>query len=161
LIWCALSDERTGLSFTLAAGPRQRSHFRVRVPYDSWPYFTVSYLRIPFWSPPTTRRVTVDVFDTASTRVSSVLLNTSYNYYARTTRKAPSSIVQNACLLVRYLAINVLLLLSACVAGMCLPTRCLAMGIMSHYIMIKSIYISIMFILFAALIDCSVLFKCK
>jgi hypothetical protein len=35
----ALSDERTGLSFTIAAGPRQRSHFRVSVPWDSWPYF--------------------------------------------------------------------------------------------------------------------------
>jgi hypothetical protein len=33
LMWCALSDERTGLSFTTAAGPRQRSHSRVRVPY--------------------------------------------------------------------------------------------------------------------------------
>jgi hypothetical protein len=32
LLWGALSDERTGLSFTIAAGPRQRSHFRVRVP---------------------------------------------------------------------------------------------------------------------------------
>jgi hypothetical protein len=32
LIWGALSDERTGLSFTIAAGPRQHSHFRVRVP---------------------------------------------------------------------------------------------------------------------------------
>jgi hypothetical protein len=30
----ALSDERTGLPFTVAAGPRQRSHFRVRVPWD-------------------------------------------------------------------------------------------------------------------------------
>jgi hypothetical protein len=32
LILGALSDERTGLSFTVAAGPRQRSHFLVRVP---------------------------------------------------------------------------------------------------------------------------------
>jgi hypothetical protein len=32
LMWGALSDERTGLSFTIAAGPRQRSHLRVRVP---------------------------------------------------------------------------------------------------------------------------------
>jgi hypothetical protein len=31
LMWGALSDERTGLLFTIAAGPRQRSHFRVRV----------------------------------------------------------------------------------------------------------------------------------
>jgi hypothetical protein len=32
LIWSALTDERTGLSFTIATGPSQRSHFRVRVP---------------------------------------------------------------------------------------------------------------------------------
>jgi hypothetical protein len=32
LIWGALSEERTGLSFTIAVGPCQRSHFRVRVP---------------------------------------------------------------------------------------------------------------------------------
>jgi hypothetical protein len=31
----ALSDERTGLSFTISAGPRQRSHSRFRVPRDS------------------------------------------------------------------------------------------------------------------------------
>jgi hypothetical protein len=32
LIWGVLSDERPGLSFTIPAGPRQRSHFLVRVP---------------------------------------------------------------------------------------------------------------------------------
>jgi hypothetical protein len=32
------------------------------------PYFTVSHLRLPFSSPPTTRRVTVEVFEPASTR---------------------------------------------------------------------------------------------
>jgi hypothetical protein len=31
LMWGALSDDRTGLIFTIVAGPRQRSHFRVRV----------------------------------------------------------------------------------------------------------------------------------
>jgi hypothetical protein len=31
------------------------------VPWDSRPYFTVSDLRLPFSSPPTTRRVTVEV----------------------------------------------------------------------------------------------------
>jgi hypothetical protein len=31
LMWGALSDERTGLSFTTAPGPHQGSHFRVRV----------------------------------------------------------------------------------------------------------------------------------
>jgi hypothetical protein len=68
LMWSALSDERTGLSFTITTGPRQRSHFRVWVPWDSWSYFTVSDSRLPFSSPPTTRRVTVEVFDPASTR---------------------------------------------------------------------------------------------
>jgi hypothetical protein len=32
LIWGDLFDERPGLSFTFPAGPRQRSHFLVRVP---------------------------------------------------------------------------------------------------------------------------------
>jgi hypothetical protein len=68
-LWGALSDERTGLSFVYAAGPRQRSLFRVRVPWISRPYFTVSVLTLPFSSPPTTRRATVEVFDPASTRV--------------------------------------------------------------------------------------------
>jgi hypothetical protein len=54
-----------------AAGPCQRSLSRVRVPWDSRPYFTVSDLRLRFSSSPTTRRVTVDVFDPASTRVNS------------------------------------------------------------------------------------------
>jgi hypothetical protein len=67
LTWVALSDERTGLSFTTAAGPRQRNHSRVRVPWDSRPYFTVSYSRLPLSSPPKTRRATVEVFDPAST----------------------------------------------------------------------------------------------
>jgi hypothetical protein len=69
LMWGTLSDERTGLSFTIAAGPCQRSHSQVRAPWDSRPYFTVSDLRLPFSSPPTTRRITVEVFDPASTRV--------------------------------------------------------------------------------------------
>jgi hypothetical protein len=68
LLWGALFDERTGLSFVYAAGPCQRSLSRVRVPWDSRPYFTVSDLRLTFSSPPTTPRVTVEVFDPASTR---------------------------------------------------------------------------------------------
>jgi hypothetical protein len=46
MIWGALFDEGTGLSFTTAAGPRQRSHSRVWVPLDSRLYFTVSDLRL-------------------------------------------------------------------------------------------------------------------
>jgi hypothetical protein len=64
----SLSVERTGLSFTIAAGPRQRSHSRVRVQWDSRPYFTVSNSRLPFSSPSTTRRATVEIFDSASTQ---------------------------------------------------------------------------------------------
>jgi hypothetical protein len=60
----ALSDERTGLSFVYAAGPGENSFSRVRV---SRQYFTVPDLRLLFSSPPTTRRVTVEVFDYAST----------------------------------------------------------------------------------------------
>jgi hypothetical protein len=41
-MWGALSYERTGLSFTIAAGPRQSSNSWVRVPWDSRPYFTIS-----------------------------------------------------------------------------------------------------------------------
>jgi hypothetical protein len=40
LMWGALSDERAGLSFTIAADPRQRSHSRVRVPWGSRQYFS-------------------------------------------------------------------------------------------------------------------------
>jgi hypothetical protein len=37
------------------------------------PYFTVSVLRLPFSSPPTSHRVTVEVFNPASTRVDTVI----------------------------------------------------------------------------------------
>jgi hypothetical protein len=47
----------------------QRSLSRVRVSWDSRPYISVSDSRLPFSLPPTTRRVTVEVFDPASTRV--------------------------------------------------------------------------------------------
>jgi hypothetical protein len=35
------------LSFTIAAGPRQRSHSQVRIPWNSWTYFTLSNSRLP------------------------------------------------------------------------------------------------------------------
>jgi hypothetical protein len=78
LMWDALSDERTGLSFTIAAGPSQRNHSRVRVPWDSRPYFAISDSRLPFSSPPTTRRATVEVFDPASTRSTFLSLHNEY-----------------------------------------------------------------------------------
>jgi hypothetical protein len=104
LMWGALSDERTDLSFTNVAGPRQYSHPWVRVPRDSWPYFTVSDSRlpqpggpgslpylypssgtglpsyiprhwVPFSLPPTTHRSMVDVFEHASTLATKSVVN--------------------------------------------------------------------------------------
>jgi hypothetical protein len=69
LMWGVLSDERKSLTLTIAPGPLQRRHFQVQVPWDSWPYFTVSDSRLPF-SPPTTCRITVEIFEPASTRES-------------------------------------------------------------------------------------------
>jgi hypothetical protein len=48
LVCGALSDERTGLSFTISAGPRQRSYSRVRVPWDSRPYLLYQIRDFPF-----------------------------------------------------------------------------------------------------------------
>jgi hypothetical protein len=47
-LWGALSDERSGLSFVCAAGPCQRSLFRVRVSWNLRLYFTVSDLDFYF-----------------------------------------------------------------------------------------------------------------
>jgi hypothetical protein len=81
------------MSFIITAGPRQRSYSQVRVRWDSWSHFTVSDSRFPqpgcqspylyppgrgrpgynprdwvtFSLLPTTRRVTAEVFDPAST----------------------------------------------------------------------------------------------
>jgi hypothetical protein len=68
LMWGSLSDERTDLSFTIPAGPCQRNHSRVRVPWDSRPCFIVSDSRLPYSSPPTTLRSTVEGLEPASTQ---------------------------------------------------------------------------------------------
>jgi hypothetical protein len=44
LMWGALSDEKTDLSFTIAADPRQGNPSRVRFSRNSWSYFIVSEL---------------------------------------------------------------------------------------------------------------------
>jgi hypothetical protein len=66
LFLSALAEESPGLYFVFAAGPRQSNLSLVRVPWDSWSYFTTSGVRLPFSSPPTTRRITVEVFVPAS-----------------------------------------------------------------------------------------------
>jgi hypothetical protein len=65
-MWGALSDERTGLSFTIATGPRQRRYSRVRVPWVLRKILS-SQIRDFLSSPSTTRRATVEVLDPAST----------------------------------------------------------------------------------------------
>jgi hypothetical protein len=88
----------------------------------------LNQLGLPYQKLDTIFRTTVLYCYSAST--SPVLPNTSYNHFARTPRKAPFSVVKNTCLPARYLAMDVLLLLSACAAGMCFPCSCLAMGIL-------------------------------
>jgi hypothetical protein len=62
-------DESVFCTYVYAAGPRQRSLSRVRDPWHAWSYFIVSDSKLPFSSPPTTRKVTVEVFYPASTKV--------------------------------------------------------------------------------------------
>jgi hypothetical protein len=89
-----ITHERAGLSFTISAGPRQRSQSRVRVSWD-YDHILLSQIRdfpnlegqvpvfispanrlvqlytprhwVPFSSPPSTRWATVEVFEAAST----------------------------------------------------------------------------------------------
>jgi hypothetical protein len=67
LMWALTLTRVRVLSVAIAPGLPQRSHFRIQVPWDSWPYFTVSDSRLPF-SSSTTRSVNVEVFDPVSTR---------------------------------------------------------------------------------------------
>jgi hypothetical protein len=116
------SDKRTGLSFVYGADPCQRGLSRVRVPWNSRPYFTVSDSRLPFSSPPTTRRVTVEGFDPASTRVSNYLILSSldprYGASGRIPQKTSSpndySIIIEACFPLRYIEMAGFMLLRAC-----------------------------------------------
>jgi hypothetical protein len=104
-LWGALSDERTGLSFVCAAGPCQRNLSRVQVPWDLRPYFIVSDLRLPISSHPTTRRVTVEVFDPASTRVEAGLGPSLYNLGAHPSENTVTIVIAqqylDSCLPIR------------------------------------------------------------
>jgi hypothetical protein len=77
-------------------GPRPRSLPQVRIRWNSWPYFNVSDLRYPFSPPPTIRRVTVDVFDPASTRVlTRSVVHLQDNFFARTPWKTRTLLVSS------------------------------------------------------------------
>jgi hypothetical protein len=87
-----------GLSFTIAGGPRQLIHSRVRVPWDSRPY-TVSDSRHSFLSPSTTRRPT---YSTPPPHGILSILNWTllYNHFARTeykTSAAADTCLRNRC----------------------------------------------------------------
>jgi hypothetical protein len=79
-MWGALSDERTDLLFTTASGPHQRSHFGPESRGTRDHIFPSQIQRLPFSSPPTTRRATVEVFEPASTRETTRLITSlAYN----------------------------------------------------------------------------------
>jgi hypothetical protein len=61
-----------------------------------------------------------------------VIDNISLNFWQKLTRDHAeniASIVGEACLLIRCLATDVLLMRTLASAGMCLPSRCIAMGL--------------------------------
>jgi hypothetical protein len=65
----------------------------------------------------------------ATTRLLLFYRTLPYNHSTRTPRKTLYSIVERAFLLTRFLTLEVPLLSEFACAGMCLPSRCLAMGI--------------------------------
>jgi hypothetical protein len=69
-------------------------------------------LRLPFSSPPTTSRVTVEVFETASTRVSELF---SYSLFIRNEPHRKRRLQQFVCYCVH-----------SFISGTCLSSRCLA-----------------------------------
>jgi hypothetical protein len=81
--WCVL--------FTISAGPHQRSYYRVRVPWDWRPHFTVSDSRLSF------RRLLR-------------LEGLRWRYSTPTSRKRPSPIDVDACLPLHCLATDFLYL---------------------------------------------------
>jgi hypothetical protein len=119
-MWGVLSDGRTGLSFTITAGPRQSSHSWVRVPRDSCLYFTVSDSRLPQpgWSStriyitqeqrgpvippgigfPYRHRAAVEVFEPASTQGLDVWLSVLFRVsYRGPMRYVPYSVLLPIC----------------------------------------------------------------
>jgi hypothetical protein len=86
------------------------------VPWYSRPYFTVSDLRLPISSALTSRMVTVEIFDPASTRVTASTPHLAYTFSGRTTWKTQ---LLHSC------SPTAALLRICCVAtGTCLPSRC-------------------------------------
>jgi hypothetical protein len=117
-----------GSVFVYSAGRREHSLSQVRVPWDSWPYFTVSGLRLPFSSPPILF-ASPYIVSGRTTENTSVSLQWTYaNHIENTSCDTGSSIVTFTATLHS----NGSYLIVTCVfvaAGMCLPSRCLAVGL--------------------------------
>jgi hypothetical protein len=155
LMWGALSDERMGLSFTIAAGPRQRSHSRVQVPRDSWPILLSQIRDFPFrrllrlvglpwryWTPPPHGTHTFSFYDWTTYIVSRKIhikhircpavdicephRKHHFLYCISSALHSNGSYPIVASIFV--------------VAGMCLPSRCPATGQLMTYIFIKMRY---------------------
>jgi hypothetical protein len=84
LMWCALSDKRTGMSFAVSAvilgsyscGIQnhillskilESLNLKGQVPGTGWPGYTLRH-SVPYSSSPTTRRASVELFEPASSR---------------------------------------------------------------------------------------------
>jgi hypothetical protein len=138
LMWGALSDERRGLSFIIAACPRQRSHSRARVPWDLRPYFTVSDSRLPFcrllrlaglrWRYMTPPPRWIDFTVILESLSSELLSNLAFSYSIAHRKQFPLLRFRGNVfigLLPRNVLHNPVVLLL--LVGPCLRSRCLAM----------------------------------
>jgi hypothetical protein len=134
-LWDALSQERTGLSFVYAAGPCQHNLSRVQVPSYSRPYFSVSDLRLPFSSPPMTRRVTVEVFDPPPHRLTaSVKVKVKVTLRLTVNQSVSLGVEPHLGLTTRYLAITIWQLRSCSLHGTTVLRSCsgTAMLLLKH-----------------------------
>jgi hypothetical protein len=86
------------------------------------PYFTVSDLRLPFSSPPTTRRVTVEVFDPASTRVSQDVAAGRYIYIHILAMDRAENAASNSSPIVACVSVAAIVLQRACLQSRSLAT---------------------------------------
>jgi hypothetical protein len=92
-----------GSVFCMCCGPLPAQFSRVQFPWDLRPHFTVSDLRLPFSSPPTTRRVTVEVMPAVPSQVS--LYNLGSDRIETPFPTVPLlSLTWETCLLSRYRA---------------------------------------------------------
>jgi hypothetical protein len=119
LMWGALSDERTGLSFKIAAGLSSAVNL-----WSESRRTCDNILLSQIWDFPFRRllRLAGLRWRYSTPPPQGICRTLLYNHFARTTQKT-------ACWLVRCLAMDVLLLRAYACAGMCLPSRCLTMGI--------------------------------